>query len=669
MVKTGYKYTKQAPAKNTRNMLVKSSASSKQHRVSPANNNANARSSSTIARLKMYNNGKAIRNKEGKVVGGQFMMSDRAGDTAIAASTGRIAPDRRWFGNTRVVNPTDLDRFREEMTESMADPYSVVIKRKALPMGLLRDAAELDKKKNSGGSGGGNGVRGSALLVNEPFEEAFGSKSRRKRVKMEQYMTARVSKMDDGNDDPNGNNNNSSSKNGNDDLMQQLPSIGGRAETIAHTSADNEQQSYASLLSAAQQSQQTYTKVNARVGIVPHGRDIHQIQTSGLNIDYRLQKKDDLFNKGQSKRIWGEFYKVLDCSDVVLHVIDARNVPGTRCLTVEKHIKNAPHKHLVFVLNKIDLVPNWVAKRWIGELAQIRPTVAFHASMTHAFGKGALISLLRQFGKLSDKKMISVGVVGYPNVGKSSVINTLISKKSCKVAPVPGETKIWQYITLFRNVSLIDCPGVVVDTAGDTETDAVLKGVVRSERLECPEDYVPAICEKVKREHTAAMYGLAKSGEDTWETAEELLEKISIKCGRLRKGGEPCLRSSAIMIINDYQRGRLPHYVAPPELKEEGGNGSKDGEAAEPEANNSTAAIEGIELKQQNLDGIERSAHVEEAKGSNAVVAVDESADANEDGEKQFDNNGTNVREENGCSDDDEDAPVSLAVKGGEEWD
>ena len=60
---------------------------------------------------------------------------------------------------------------------------------------------------------------------------------------------------------------------------------------------------------------------------------------------------------------------------------------------------------------------------------------------------------------------------------------------------------------------------------------------------------------------------------------------------------------------------------------------------------------------------------MEEAKGSNAVVAVDESADSNEDGEEQCDNNGTNVREENGCSDDDEDAPVSLAVKGGEEWD
>ena len=427
------------------------------------------------------------------------------------------------------------------------------------------------------------------------------------------------------------------------------PSLpGGRAETVAPTPADDAS-GYASLLAAAQRSQTTYKTVNERVGAVPQGRDASRIRTSGEGIDWRTEKKDDLFLKGQSKRIWGEFYKVVDCSDVILHVIDARNVPGTRCTVIEKHIaKNAPHKHLVFVLNKIDLVPNWVAKRWIGELAQIRPTIAFHASMTHAFGKGALISLLRQFGKLTDKKQISVGVIGYPNVGKSSVINTLISKKSCKVAPVPGETKIWQYITLFRNVSLIDCPGVVVDSAGDTEADSVLKGVVRAERLECPEDFVDDITNCVKREHIAAMYGLPKNGEETWKSAEDLLEKISIKCGRLRKGGEPCLRSAAIMLINDFQRGRLPHYVAPPELKDE--DVAKEKEA--------TAEIAGVTMKEQDLDGVERSAEVEEAMGSEAVEKSSTDDEVEEDG----------IRDD-GSNSEEEDAPVSLAVGGGEDWD
>lgn len=85
MAKTGWKYTKQMPAKGSTNMLKKSNASSKPGRTAPKKGDSNMRSADTIKRLKMYNNGKAIRNKEGKVVGGQFLMSDRAGDTKITS--------------------------------------------------------------------------------------------------------------------------------------------------------------------------------------------------------------------------------------------------------------------------------------------------------------------------------------------------------------------------------------------------------------------------------------------------------------------------------------------------------------------------------------------------------------------------------------------------------
>lgn len=75
-------------------------------------------------------------------------------------------------------------------------------------------------------------------------------------------------------------------------------------------------------------------------------------------------------------------------------------------------------------------VPAWVTKRWLHALSREYPTLAFHASITNPFGKGSLLSLLRQLARLrTDKQYISVGLVGYPNVGKSSVINTLRSKK------------------------------------------------------------------------------------------------------------------------------------------------------------------------------------------------------------------------------------------------
>lgn len=85
MPKTGWKFTKTTPAKGSTNMLKKSNASSRPGRTAPKKGDSNMRTSDTIKRLKMYNNGKAIRNKEGTIVGGQFMMSDRAGDSEINA--------------------------------------------------------------------------------------------------------------------------------------------------------------------------------------------------------------------------------------------------------------------------------------------------------------------------------------------------------------------------------------------------------------------------------------------------------------------------------------------------------------------------------------------------------------------------------------------------------
>jgi len=192
-----------------------------------------------------------------------------------------------------------------------------------------------------------------------------------------------------------------------------------------------------------------------------------------------------------------------------------------------------------------------------------------------------------------------------------------------------------------------------VDTAGDTEIDSVLKGVVRAERLECPEDFIDAIQEAVKREHIAAMYGLAKSGDDTWSSSEVLMEKIAVKSGRLLKGGEPCLRSAAIMMINDFQRGRLPHYVFPPELKEDESDEKKKGDTAE---------IEGVTLDPQNLDSVERGAEVEDSKGLEAKEVTVEAEEQEEGGESKKQDSASEEE------DDEADEPA-IAEVGDGDWD
>lgn len=281
------------------------------------------RSKSTIMRLNTARGGTASYDKEGNMVSGTLLMKTKAGDKEITGQA-RIAPDRRWFGNTRIIAQKELDTLREKVSIQQNDPYSVILRRKKIPMALLQESQKVAKLN---------------VLENESYESVFGSKTTRKRPKL------------------------------NDSVVD-----------------------YSSLMSQVQKSQEeSVAKANKQ----PAGFLLEDI--SGA-VDARA---DDMFSKGQSKRIWGELYKVLDCSDVILEIVDARNIPGTRCFHIEKHLKkNAPHKQLVIIVNKCDLVPSWATRKWIKLLSAEYPTIAFHASLSNSFGKGALITLLRQFSKL-----------------------------------------------------------------------------------------------------------------------------------------------------------------------------------------------------------------------------------------------------------------------------
>eukprot|EP00884_Botryococcus_braunii_P017149 jgi/Botrbrau1/4117/Bobra.152_3s0063.2 len=459
----------------------------------PSKGSKDLRDAATVRRLRMYKT-RPKRDKKGKVIHEELQSKDLPNT--------RIQPDRRWFGNTRVIGQKQLEQFREEMAHKVNDTYSVLLREKKLPLALLEDPTA---KK------GGKQAR-SHLLATQPFAQVFGDKKTRKKPR----LTA---------------------------------------------------ESYQELLASATA---TTAEFEERQG---EGGD----EEAGV----RKAPRESVYEKGQSKRIWGELYKVIDSSDVIIQVLDARDPQGTRSRYLEQHLrKNARQKHLLLLLNKCDLVPAWVTKRWLGYLSKEYPTLAFHASITNPFGKGALLSLLRQLARMrTDKKYICVGFVGYPNVGKSSVINTLRTKKVCKVAPVPGETKIWQYITLMKRIFLIDCPGVVYHRTADKESDIVLKGVTRVENLENASEHVDALLARVKPEYLVRAYGVK-----SWEDGEDFLTQLAIKSGRLVKGGEPDLNTTARGVLYDWQRGKIPFFSLPPDYLPETPGGSRAAEPAGPPA-------------------------------------------------------------------------------------
>ncbi|KAF9045727.1 NGP1NT-domain-containing protein [Hymenopellis radicata] len=437
------------------------------------------RNAKQVARLKMLNGGKPVRDKDGKII--QAAAFQKGEDET---KPGRVQPDRRWFGNTRVISQTALDHFRTSLAGKKDDPYSVLLRRNKLPMALLDDAANPNSRKRA------------HIVETEPFSDTFGPKAQRKRPRIDA---------------------------GNFEELSKLGQAGADEADEANTQA-----------------------------IEPLALSITELPT---HADYN----EPIYAKGTSRRIYGELYKVIDSSDVVLHVLDARDPLGTLCESVLEFIKKEKsHKQVVLIINKCDLVPNWVTARYIQHLTPRYPTIAFHASPNHSFGKGSLIQLLRQFSQLhSDKKQISVGFVGYPNVGKSSVINTLKSGKVCKVAPVPGETKVWQYITLTRRIYLIDCPGIVPTSAHDSQTSTSI---------------FPLLWSAFKPVYLSRTYGVALPNEDDptqcWEP-EVFLDKLARMKGRLLKGGEPDLDSVAKIVLSDWVRGRIPFFVAPPERSED----------------------------------------------------------------------------------------------------
>ncbi|KAI6842532.1 nuclear/nucleolar GTP-binding protein [Hortaea werneckii] len=501
------------------------------------------RSAKRVKALNMYKGGEAQHNARGDV-------TKAAAYQGTETPKARVEPNRKWFTNTRVISQDALAAFRGAVEEKSKDPYSYLLKQNKLPMSLINDNKDKERK---------DGLvqhKAKIRIESEAFGDTFGPKAQRKRPRLA------VSSIED--------------------LAQGIDKDHAR---------HRERQDEARYLAGQSHDDQNDLPLDSM-----HGADAGELTTA----------REPVFSKGQSKRIWNELYKVIDSSDVVIHVLDARDPLGTRCRSVEKYIREeAPHKHLLFLINKCDLIPTSVAAKWVKLLSQEYPTLAFHASLTNSFGKGTLISLLRQFSALhANRKQISVGFIGYPNTGKSSIINTLRKKKVCTTAPIPGETKVWQYVTLMKRIYLIDCPGIVPPSMTDSPEDILLRGVVRVENVENPAQYIPAVLKKCRKHHLERTYdvkgweskkeetkrkrkmedldGEADPGQEEEggsqdpmasanktdkvriQEAVRFLELLARKGGRLLKGGEADVDGVAKMVLNDFLRGKIPWFSPPP---------------------------------------------------------------------------------------------------------
>lgn len=302
-------------------------------------------------------------------------------------------------------------------------------------------------------------------------------------------------------------------------------------------------------------------------------------QVNGKIIRYTEEKKDEeveaqdelaLNDKKvvQSRKAYIKDLKsVVDQADVVLEVLDARDPMGCRNIEME-HQVIAQNKKLVLVINKIDLVPAENARDWLKVLRDEHPAILFKSttqnqrqnlsskialhksSLTErtdlvdsllqsskGVGTDNLIQLLKNYcradsSERKNKHSIIVGVIGFPNVGKSSLINSLKRSRVAGTGNQPGFTKGIQEVYLDSDIVLLDSPGVVLSK--DNSDSLILRNVIKIDDLEDPITPVEAMINRISKKELTKTYRISD-----FNTVNEFLASIARKTGKLSKGGIP----------------------------------------------------------------------------------------------------------------------------------
>lgn len=244
---------------------------------------------------------------------------------------------------------------------------------------------------------------------------------------------------------------------------------------------------------------------------------------------------------------WYTVKDILKEADIVLHVLDARMPELSRNNDVEK-LADQYGKPIVMVYNKIDLI----SKSKLRDLRE-KNKYAYFVSGAKNIGLKKLKTGLLILGDKIGRDRAKIGIVGYPNVGKSSIINCLAYGARAAVAPVAGTTKGPQFVKA-GGLKIIDSPGIV-----PVEDDEVKLGILSAknpEKLRNPELVADEIIKLILKSDKGILEEFYKIKIDT-EDCYDIMLMIGKHKGMLKKGGIVDERKACIAIVRDWQTGKL----------------------------------------------------------------------------------------------------------------
>ncbi|KAM3504431.1 hypothetical protein MY11210_008361 [Beauveria gryllotalpidicola] len=347
-----------------------------------------------------------------------------------------------------------------------------------------------------------------------------------------------------------------------------------------------------------------------------------------------LQENNDLLMTPfeRNLEVWRQLWRVIERSDLIVQIVDARNPLLFRSEDLENYVKDVDaKKENLLLINKADMMTQKQRHAWAKYLKKAGIAFKFfsaslakemnearereeeaqdseeEAEVRKIAGKqravvagtseeegseesiqegGATVEtddteiltvdqleeifLRYKPADAGPDHKLQVGLVGYPNVGKSSTINALIGATKVSVSSTPGKTKHFQTIHLSDRVILCDCPGLVFPNFASTKADLVCNGVLPIDQLREFTGPVGLVTKRVPRRFLEAVYGITikirpvDEGGTGVATAEELLRAYASARGFKTSGlGQPDQSRAARYILKDYVNGKLL-FVSPP---------------------------------------------------------------------------------------------------------